>query len=108
MTIASDTGSIDAIGLGPLGVLPAYQNIGIGSQLVEAGLQACRHTLYGIVVVLGHPPYYPCFGFMPSKPYGIVWEREVPEDVFMVKELRVGALTQTQGVGKYRPEFDHV
>lgn len=108
VTITSDTATIGAIGLGPLGVLPAYQNTGIGSQLVETGLQACRHTPYGIVVVLGHPTYYPRFGFMPSKPYGIVWERDVPEDVFMVKELQEGALAQTQGVVTYRPEFDHV
>jgi putative acetyltransferase len=107
VTITSDTATIDAISLGPMGVLPAYQHRGMGSQLIAAGLQACRHTPYGIVVVLGHPTYYPRFGFVPAKPYGIVWERDVPEDVFMVQELQAGALAQTQGVVKYRPEFDH-
>jgi putative acetyltransferase len=108
VAITSDTATIGAVGLGPMGVLPEYQNLGIGSQLIVAGLRACRHTPYGIVVVLGHPTYYPRFGFVPSKPYGIVWERDVPEDVFMVKELQTGALAQTQGVVAYRPEFDHV
>jgi putative acetyltransferase len=89
-------------------VLPAYQRQGIGSKLVEAGLAACRHTPYGVVVVLGHPHYYPRFGFVPAKPLGIVWEHDVPEEVFMVQELRDGALTQTKGVVKYRPEFDVV
>ena len=108
VTITSDTATIAAIGLGPMGVLPAYQRHGMGSQLIAAGLQACRHTPYGLVVVLGHPTYYPRFGFVPAKPYGIVWERDVPDDVFMVQELQAGALAQTQGVVKYHPEFDHV
>jgi putative acetyltransferase len=108
VTIASDTNTIEAIGLGPMAVLPEFQRQDIGSQLVEAGLEACRQTDYSIVVVLGHPEYYPRFGFTPSKPHGIVWERDVPEEVFMVKEVKEGALLQTKGVVKYRPEFDHV
>ena len=91
-----------------MAVLPAYQRRGIGSQLVEAGLTACHHTPYGVVVVLGHPHYYPRFGFTPAKPHSIVWEHDVPAEVFMVHELREGALTQTQGVVKYRPEFETV
>ena len=107
VTITSDT-IIDAIGLAPMAVVPEYQNTGIGSQLVEARLNACHNTPYGVVVVLGHPPYYPRFGFTPAKPYGIVWEHDVPEEVFMVHELQAGALAQTQGMVKYRPEFEAV
>lgn len=108
VTITSETRTIGALGLAPMAVLPEYQRMGIGSRLVEAGLAACRQTNYGIVVVLGHPHYYPRFGFMSSKPHGIVWERDVPEEVFMVQEVKEGTLAQTQGVVKYRPEFDHV
>ena len=108
VTITSDTGTIDALGLGPMAVLPASQRLGIGSQLVEAGLQACRDTNYSVVVVLGHPAYYPRFGFIPSKPHGIVWEHDAPEEAFMVQELQRGALARTRGVVKYRPEFEHV
>jgi len=75
---------------------------------VEAGLSACHHTPYGVVVVLGHPHYYPRFGFVPAKPAGIVWEHDAPEEMFMVQALRKGALTQTKGVVKYRPEFETV
>lgn len=106
VTITSDTATIGGLGLGPLGVLPAYQNTGIGSQLVEVGCQACSKTDYDIVVVVGHPHYYPRFGFMPAKPFGLVWEHNVPEEAFMVKEVRKAALTQTRGVVRYRPEFD--
>ena len=105
VTITSDTATIEALGLAPLAVLPAYQRRGIGSQLVDAGLTACHHTPYGVVVVLGHPHYYPRFGFVPAKPLGIVWEHDAPEEAFMVQEIKAGALTHTRGVVKYRPEF---
>ena len=105
VTITSSTGTIEALGLAPMAVLPAYQRRGIGSQLVDAGLTACHHTPYGVVVVLGHPHYYPRFGFVPAKPLGIVWEHDAPEEAFMVQEIKEGALAQTHGVVKYRPEF---
>ena len=108
VTITSDTPTRAALGRAPMAILPAYQHRGIGSQLVEAGLTACHHIPYGVVVVLGHPHYYPRFGFTPAKPHGIVWEYDAPDEAFMVQELREGALTQTKGVVKYRPEFDVV
>jgi putative acetyltransferase len=105
VTITSSTGTMEALGLAPMAVLPAYQRRGIGSQLVEAGLTACHHTPYGVVVVLGHPHYYPRFGFVPAKPLGIVWEHDAPEEAFLVKEIHEGALVHTRGMMKYRPEF---
>jgi putative acetyltransferase len=107
VSIASST-THNALGLGPLGVLPTHQRQGIGSQLVESGLQACRDIGCGVVVVLGHPHYYPRFGFTPATPYGIVWEHDAPEEAFMVQELREGVLAQIRGVIRYRPEFDAV
>ena len=88
-----------------MAVLPASQPRGMGSQVVEAGLTACHHTPYGVVVVLGHPHYYPRFGFIPAKLHGLVWAHDVHEEVFMVKAIKAGALARTRGVVKYRPEF---
>jgi putative acetyltransferase len=47
VTVTSSTTTIEALGLAPLAVLPAYQRTGRGAQLVEAGLAACRATPYG-------------------------------------------------------------
>lgn len=108
VTVQSDGASWGAMGLGPMAVLPEHQGKGIGSQLVEAGLEECRKARHKVVVVLGHPEFYPRFGFAPSKPLGIRWEKDVPEEVFMVTELREGALAERGGVVKYLPEFDRV
>ena len=101
----SEGPSFAAITLAPMAVLPAYQRQGIGGQLVHAGLEECRNLGHEIVVVLGHPGYYPRFGFMPSKPKGISCKFEVPEEAFMVLELREGALAGRGGIVKYQPEF---
>jgi len=108
VTVTSSATTVEVLGLGPLAVLPACQRHGIGAQLVNGGLAACRATPYGSVVVLGHPHYYPRFGFTTAKHCGIVWEPDVQEGAFMVQELKAGALGQIQGVVRYRPEFDAV
>src|SRR5215510_15590554 len=86
VTITSDTATIEALGLAPMAVLPDYQRRGIGSQLVEAGLTACHHTPYGVVVVLGHPHYSPRFGFTPATLHGIVWERAMTDPATTVAD----------------------
>jgi putative acetyltransferase len=60
------------------------------------------------VVVLGHPAFYPRFGFLPSTKFGISCEYDVPEDVFTVKELEQGSLKGRTGKAKYYPAFSDV
>lgn len=105
VAVESEGSSFAAIALAPMAVLPACQRQGIGGQLVRAGLEACRDLGHEIVVVLGHPAYYPRFGFVPAGPKGIGCEFEVPEEAFMVLELREGALAGRGGVVKFQPEF---
>ena len=57
------------------------------------------------VVVLGYPEYYPRFGFVPSVEYNIKSEYDVPPEVFMIKELRSGALTGISGIAKFHEAF---
>jgi putative acetyltransferase len=92
-------------GLAPMAVLPGWQRRGIGSDLVRAGLERCRHTGFQAVVVLGHSAFYPRFGFAPAARFGIRSEYDVPDDVFMVMELVAGALRDRSGTIRYHPAF---
>lgn len=108
VSIESETGAFTAMGLAPMAVLPEYQNQGIGSQLVREGLKECERLGQDIVVVLGHPNYYPRFGFTPASLKGLRSEYDVPDEVFMVAELRSDALDGRLGLVKYHPKFNEV
>jgi putative acetyltransferase len=96
------------IGLAPMAVAPEHQRKGIGSALVCAGLEQCKHLGFGAVVVLGHPAYYPRFGFSSSTRFGIGCEYDVPQEVFMVVELQAGFLRGASGTVKYHSAFSNV
>ncbi len=106
--IESEASKFTALGLAPMAVLPEFQNQAIGSELVRRGLDECRSIGHDVVVVLGHPEYYPRFGFVPAKQKGLRCEYTVPDEAFMAVELREGALAGREGVVKYRPEFSSV
>jgi putative acetyltransferase len=108
VTIESENSVFTAIGLAPMAVLPEYQNQGIGSQLVREGLRECQRLGYDIVVVLGHPEFYPRFGFAPASRKGIRSEYDVRDEVFMVMELREGSLGGREGLVRYHLEFSKV
>jgi putative acetyltransferase len=96
------------MGLAPMAVKPENQRRGVGSRLVEAGLQRCREMDVSAVVVLGHPEYYPRFGFVPSVRFGIVSQYGVPDGVFMAMELNAGILEGKSGTVAYHEEFNKV
>ncbi len=96
------------MGLAPMAVAPEHQRKGIGSALVRAGLDRCKHLGFGAVVVLGYPEYYPRFGFLPSTRFGIKCEYEVPEGVFMIFELLPDYLRDASGTIKYHAAFSNV
>ena len=106
VVIESNTSNFPVAGLGPMAVLPEHQRKGIGSKLVEAGLEGCLSQGHQAVVVLGHPEFYPRFGFVSSKQYFITSEYDVPPKVFMVKELRPNALAGHTGIAKYHHLFN--
>ena len=56
-------------------------------------------------MVLGHPDYYPRFGFVSARPRGIGCEFEAPEEAWMILELQEGGLAGRQGIVKFQPEF---
>ena len=105
VTIESDGREVVGIGLGPMAVRPEYQNRGIGTALVREGLARLKAQGCDFVVVLGHPQYYPRFGFVPAGRYGIRCEWEVPDEVFMIQ---VFSKTILSGLARYRPEFSEL
>lgn len=108
VTLEPENKNLKAIGLAPMAVLPTFQNQGIGSKLVKQGLEACKNKGFEAVVVLGHPEYYPRFGFTMAKEKGFDCEYPVPDEVFMILELKPDALNGKTGTVKYRPEFADV
>ncbi len=100
--------NVKLMGLGPMAVAPEHQRSGVGSALVRAGLDQCTELGIGAVVVLGHPKYYPRFGFSPSSRFGIDSEYEAPEDAFMVMELHAKILSGKTGKVKYHAAFSNV
>jgi putative acetyltransferase len=94
--------------LGPMAVVPEHQRHGIGSRLVEAGIERLRTPGCPFIVVVGHAHYYPRFGFGPAADYGITCEWNVPDDVFMILMLDPLRMAGISGLARYRPEFSSV
>ncbi len=97
---------LKVMGLAPMAVRPAYQRQGMGAALVHSGLAGCQLLGYGAVVVLGHPGYYPRFGFTPAGQAGLHCVYDVPVEAFMMLELHPGYLQNVQGTVTYHPAFD--
>ena len=97
--------AIAALALAPLAVQPAHQRQGIGSQLVRAGLDRARELDHAIVIVLGHPEYYPRFGFSSARARGVNPPFPTRDEAFMVLELQPHALDGVSGVVEYSAPF---
>ncbi len=107
--IETADGEVPILALAPMAVLPGYQNQGIGSQLVEYGLKECRRLGHRIVNVLGHPEFYPRFGFRPARALGIEGPyAQAPDEAWLIQELEPGALKNIKGTVVYPQIFDGV
>lgn len=97
---------LQLMGLAPMAVAPVHQRQGVGAALVREGLVRCKELGFGAVVVLGHPDYYPRFGFVPAAVnFGIHCEFAAPPEAFMVVELKEGYLHGKSGTIKYHQAF---
>lgn len=98
-------GSLAGIALGPMAVAPDHQRQGIGSRLVHAGIERLRRAGCPFIVLIGHPAFYPRFGFEPAAKYGLTCEWDVPAEAFMVNVLDPQAAEKLNGAARYRAEF---
>jgi putative acetyltransferase len=97
-----------ALALAPLAVHQDYQCRGIGAALIEVGLNECQRLGHRIVIVVGHPGYYPRFGFTVAKESGISAPFPCPDEAFMALPLEPGALDGICGMVRYPDAFDAV
>ncbi|MCE5213778.1 MAG: N-acetyltransferase [Methanobacterium sp.] len=94
-----------AVILGPLAVKPGLQKQGIGSKLIAEGIETCQAQGYHSIIVIGHPNYYPKFGFKSATDEGLKSPVPVPDEAFMVLELVPESLTGVKGEIKFPKEF---
>ena len=105
LVIQTKTNEIPALVLAPLAVHPEFQKQGIGLELVRQGLNVCVELGHKAVIVIGHPTYYPRFGFSPARARGLKAPFPVPDEAFMVLELVPGILNRISGVIKFPTAF---
>jgi putative acetyltransferase len=103
MCIDTASGPVLAVALAPVSVLPEHQRKGIGQRLITSGLDMLRVRGERVVIVLGHPDYYPRFGFSTRK--AALLKAPFPREAFMAMELVKGALAGVQGTVIYPPPF---
>lgn len=89
-------GDVPALCLAPCAVLPRLHRTGAGSAAITAALDAARARGERFVVVLGHPAYYPRFGFERASAHGITLSVEVPDEALMALSLDGGPLPAGQ------------
>jgi putative acetyltransferase len=99
-------GRIAAASLAPMAVLPEWQRRGVGSELVRRGLELCGERGVPFVVVLGHPEYYPRFGFSAELARRLTSPYSSAGAAWMAVELRAGSLEGVNGRVVYPAAFE--
>ncbi|MEC4983439.1 MAG: N-acetyltransferase [Oscillatoria sp. PMC 1068.18] len=99
--------TLQILGLAPVAVLPQWQKQGIGSNLIQVGLEIAAQRKEKMAIVLGHSQFYSRFGFEPTVHYQIESPFPVPDDVFLVK-LLTSYRQNYRGKVVYPPAFEVV
>jgi len=103
--IKNKKGEFTVLSLAPMAVHPEYQNKGIGSKLVKSGIEIARGNGFGAVIVVGHPKYYPRFGFSHASKWGLKLPFDSPDDLFLALELKENYLKSCSGKVEYPKEY---
>ena len=105
VTASNATVATDAVvAVGPIGVLPDHQGVGIGSALMNALLSAADAADVPLAVLLGAPQYYCRFGFRPAEELGVISPEPEWGDAFQAR--RLSAYTESPaGPFQYAPAF---
>ena len=106
--IRTQSKECDSLALAPISVIPKFQNRKIGSRLIKEGLKKAHKLGFKSVVVVGHPKYYPRFGFERASKYGISTSLNVPDTAFFAIELEKDGLKNCNGTIEYPIEYKEV
>lgn len=94
-----------ALALAPVAVLKEHRGKGIGGRLIQEAHLRAKSLNFNAIVLLGHPSYYPKFGYQPIAKYGIRLPFDAPEENCMLIELKDNALLHVDGCVEYPKEF---
>lgn len=92
--------------LAPLAIKTSHQGLGTGTKLMKELEQRAQALDYPFISILGHPDYYPKFGYLPASQFNVKAPFDVPDEAFMLKELHEKALEGKQGTITYSEAFD--
>ena len=95
IVIKNEKGSRNALALAPLAVVPEFQKSGVGTKLMEIGLQQLKDMGEKIVILLGHTSYYSRFGFSSVLTKNL--KSPFSGDAYMALELEPGVLASIAG-----------
>ncbi|RXK47059.1 N-acetyltransferase [Enterococcus faecalis] len=104
--IDSDNVAHVGLVLAPLDVAVNHQNKGIGSKILIELEKAATEMHYRFISILGHPNYYPRFGYVLASKYNIKTPFDISDELFMIKTLYEGALDSISGTIKYSDAFN--
>jgi putative acetyltransferase len=97
----------EGLALAPVSVSPGSQRSGVRSALCRSALSCAQARGAPFVVLIGHPAYYPRFGFTPAGPLGIECPYEgVPDEAFMIARLDRTAMAGVTGMVRFDPVFE--
>ena len=103
--IKNDKIESNSLALAPISVFPKFQRKGVGSKLIQKGLEEAKKFGFNSIIVVGHSEYYPRFGFEKASKYGISAPFNVPENAFFAIELEKNGLKNCNGIVEYPKEF---
>jgi len=98
----------NSLALAPISVIPRFQNKKVGSILIKEDLEKAQKLGFKSVIVVGHPEYYPRFGFEKASKYGISPPFNVPDTAFFAIELEKDGLKNCNGTIEYPSEYNEV
>ncbi|MDF2500807.1 MAG: N-acetyltransferase [Anaerosporomusa subterranea] len=91
--------------LAPVSVLPEMQGKGIGEKLILEGHKIAQALGFTSVILVGHPGYYPRFGYIRASNFGITLPITAPDEAFMACQLTENALLEVNGVVEFPKQF---